>query len=95
MKNETQNFRFDLGDLLSTKGADALMRSVNHSPLWYLARHRRGDWGELSSDDVQANEVALQLGGRILSAYQIGEQRLWIITEADRTSTTLLLPNEY
>ncbi|WP_141106990.1 hypothetical protein [Herbaspirillum aquaticum] len=95
MNNATNIFRFDLGMLLSTQGADALLRSVNHSPLQYLARHRRGDWGDISSDDIQANESALQLGGRILSAYKIGEHRLWVITEADRSSTTLLLPSEY
>jgi hypothetical protein len=55
-----------------------------------------GDWGELSDEDVKENEFSLKEGLRLLSAYQTGKgQKIWIITEADRSSTTILLPSEY
>jgi hypothetical protein len=60
-----------------------------------LRRHVRGDWGDLDLADKAANETALKHGGRILSAYDTQGGRLWIITEADRSVTTILLPEEY
>ncbi len=84
--------RFPLGRVLATPGA--LELGVDLFPL--LRRHAHGDWGELGDDDRDANERALFSGGRLLSAYTLpGGRRLWIITEADRSSTTLLLPEEY
>jgi hypothetical protein len=61
----------------------------------YLARHATGDWGELCAFDRQQNAVALCTGQRVLSSYPVGEGKIWIITEADRSVTTILLPEEY
>lgn len=60
-----------------------------------MAKHFSGDWGNLSDEDKSANDAALLNGGRILSQYQIDNAKIWIITEADRTATTILLPSEY
>jgi hypothetical protein len=60
-----------------------------------LARHSSGDWGELDAHDRRENELSLKQGWRILSSYPVGEKVIWIITEADRSYTTILLPEEY
>jgi hypothetical protein len=64
-------------------------------PFESLARHATGDWGELCAFDRRQNEVALREGYRVLSSYPVGEERVWLITEADRSVTTILLPEEY
>jgi hypothetical protein len=65
-------------------------------PDTYLARHANGDWGEVDEHDRRANEHALEHGLRVLSAYTLRTgERIWIITEADRSTTTILLPAEY
>ena len=87
---------FSLGKMVATPGAlEALSRSAQ-SPGEFLAKHRRGEWGDLDEHDTAANRTALQTGGRILSSYrtQLGET-LWVITEAGRSSTCILLPDEY
>jgi hypothetical protein len=62
----------------------------------FLRRHVGGDWGDLGAEDWKANDEAVTSGGRLLSAYVVGAgEQLWIITEADRSSTTILLPEEY
>jgi hypothetical protein len=62
----------------------------------YLDRHAAGDWGELSPEDIQENELSVREGYRILSAYSLRDgTRIYVITEADRSSTTILLPEEY
>ncbi|NKQ35782.1 MAG: hypothetical protein HF973_09230 [Chloroflexi bacterium] len=91
-----QNALFDLGHVVMTPGAAAL--EVDFSP--YLARHAAGDDGELEPFDKQQNRRAIKEGLRILSAYDVprgdGEtERIWIITEADRSTTCVLLPREY
>lgn len=86
---------FRLGGVYATPGALDLLRSNTLTPYAFLHRHQTGDWGELDAEDVEANRTALHHGTRLLSSYPIGNQRLWIITEADRSSTTLLLPEEY
>lgn len=79
-----------------TAGVEALVRSGQLEPLEYLFRHLHGDWGDISEEDRQTNADALIHGNRILSSYQISDEiRLWIITEAGRSITTLLLPEEY
>lgn len=81
---------------MATPGAlDALARS-GETPEKFLRRHVTGDWGELDAEDKKANEQAVRHGMRILSAYvtTTGE-KIWLITEADRSATTLLLPDEY
>lgn len=87
--------RIQLGAIVATPGAlDALDRhAINASDL--LRRHQHGDWGELSAEDAALNDRAVVEGTRVLSCYPIGRERLWIITEADRSVTTLLLPSEY
>ena len=81
---------------VATPGAlDALTRA-GQNPVLLLKRHRSGDWGELDADDRVANDAAVEGGGRVLSAYKLKNgARLWVITEADRAVTTLLLPDEY
>ena len=86
---------FSLGKIVATQGAIALLEANELNPWDYLNRHQTGDWGDLDKEDKQANQLAIQYGGQILSAYTIHNERLWIITEADRSSTTLLLPCEY
>ncbi len=95
MTTRLPTLRFQLGNVVATPGADQLLRANNHSPFWYLARHQCGEWGDVAPDDARANEAALVHGTRLLSVYVVGDGRLWIITEAGRSSTTLLLPEEY
>lgn len=94
--------RFELGQIVSTPGALAACSNVQLHKC--LARHLTGDWGCICADDREANEEALSGGERLLSAYPIdpakpcegfGPNTLWIITEADRSATTFLLPDEY
>jgi hypothetical protein len=95
---------FDLGRLVATPGALEAMRAHEIEPALLLARHQMGDWGHGGDEDTQSNNNAVQQGLRILSAYSIdpakpcnghSENTLWVITEADRSSTTILLPEEY
>ena len=60
-----------------------------------LERHRSGDWGDVSPEDARENEVSVRYGFRILSSYRVAGERLWVITERDRSVTTFLLPEEY
>lgn len=86
--------QFSLGQLYATPGA---MQALTSSDIQTaLSRHLQGDWGELTSEDIEANNDALQDGNRLLSAYS-GEDgiRFWVITEWDRSVTTVLLPSEY
>lgn len=86
---------FALGQTVATRGALAAMQQAAISPLALLSRHQRGDWGNLDNEDKQANDQALTLGDRIFSAYQFEAVKFWVITEADRSATTVLLPEEY
>jgi hypothetical protein len=86
---------FPAGQIVATPGAFALLEQANKSPLEFLSRHFRGDWGDLCQEDKTENELSLKYGLRLTSIYQVtAMERLWIITEADR-SVTLLLPAEY
>ena len=87
---------FSLGQIVSTPGAlDALARA-NQQPHDFLNRHAAGDWGELGDEDKAENKYSLEHGFRILSSYRTtGGEKLWLITESDRSVTTLLLPEEY
>jgi hypothetical protein len=87
---------FPLGQISATPGALQALQQAGQSPQEFLERHVNGDWGEVSEDDKKENEFSLTHGFRILSAYttRTGE-RLWVITEADRSYTTFLLPREY
>jgi hypothetical protein len=86
---------FELGRLLATPGALSALADVGLTPIDLLTRHRSGDWGDLGSDDKRANDYAVKNGERILSAYQIGGHRFYVITEWDRSVTTVLLAEEY
>lgn len=87
---------FALGSVYATPGALAALASRSLEPAAFLARHVTGDWGVLDENDTTENQFALEHGTRILSSYPLDDgENLWIITEADRSSTTLLLPDEY
>lgn len=90
------NALFPPGQIVITIGAaDAFMKGAG-SPESFLLRHLSGDWGELEPEDVAENNLSVREGYRILSAYTTkGGTKIWIITEADRSSTTILLPSEY
>ena len=88
--------RFALGQTFITPGAEEALQIAGQTAIEFLRRHMSGDWGELSDEDVKENEFSLKEGLRLLSAYQTEKgQKLWIITEADRSATTILLPSEY
>ncbi|WP_370681995.1 type I restriction endonuclease subunit M [Comamonas sp. GB3 AK4-5] len=85
-----------LGQVLATPGAVELLLSLKLAPLRFLLQHMGGDWGDICEEDRQTNAEALVHGARVMSVYELEPtQRLWIITEADRSTTTLLLPEEY
>lgn len=88
--------RFALGQTVITPGAQEALQTAGQTANDFLRRHVTGDWGELSDEDVKENELSLEQGFRLLSRYETTEgERLWIITEADRSATTILLPLEY
>lgn len=88
--------RFALGRVLATPGALLALKKAGQQPQEFLDRHAKGDWGEVDSQDAKENEFSLHSGLRLLSSYTTGAgDKLWIITEADRSATTLLLPEEY
>jgi hypothetical protein len=86
---------FALGSLYITPGALAACKSFPMPPDVLLIRHMGGDWSEMTPEDQETNRRAIQGGARIFSAYKLGDIRFWVITEADRGSTTILLPEEY
>ena len=93
---QTSVTRFTLGQTFITPGAEEALQIAGQTAIEFLRRHMSCDWGELSHDDVSENELSLKEGFRLLSNYRTGKgQQLWVITEADRSSTTILLPSEY
>jgi hypothetical protein len=84
-----------LGRVVATPGALKLLMEAGGHPFDYLTRHAAGDWGELCAFDRRQNEIALRDGYRVLSSYEVSAERVWIITESDRSITTILLPEEY
>jgi hypothetical protein len=93
----TRQSLFSLGQVVATPGALSALggEGINSDAL--LQRHVTGDWGELSEDDRRENELSIKEGFRILSVYKLPRTgaKIWIITEGDRSATTLLLPDEY
>lgn len=85
------NQKFELGRILTTPGILAL----GIDPLPYLSRHASCDWGDMCPEDKQENEYSLTRHLRLFSAYETPQGKIWIITEADRSATTILLPDEY
>ena len=87
---------FPLGEVVATRGALAAIEEAGQSPLEFLLRHLAGDWGEACAGDWALNDEAVDAGERLLSAYRTRKgERIWVITECDRSATTLLLPDEY
>ncbi len=88
------NILFKPGRIVAIQGALRMAESgVNL--LSYLIRHLSGDWGDLCKEDKKENEFSIRDGFRILFAYDTSLGKLWIITEAERSATTFLLPEEY
>jgi hypothetical protein len=88
--------RFSLGQILATPGALEALSRAEQDPSEFLNRHVVGDWGNLDEEDTAENELSLEKGFRLLSAYELNTGvRLWVITERDRSATTLLLPEDY
>ena len=86
---------FPLGRVVATQSAVALMEAARIEPLELLRRHQSGDWGDLDEEDRRENDYAVSRFLRIFSAYGTSPDRLWVITEADRSVTTILRPDEY
>jgi hypothetical protein len=88
---------FPPGRLVITPGALELLAGAGEDPAVLLARHVSGDWGEVPPEDARENELSVREGFRIVSSYPVGSDgaRVWLITEADRSSTCILLPEEY
>jgi hypothetical protein len=87
---------FELGRIVATPGALVALEKVGQELREFLTRHVNRDWGDVSSEDKEENDYNLEHGFRVLSSFRTNAgHRLWIITEADRSATTLLLPEEY
>lgn len=86
---------FPLGQIVATPGVLEVFEESGANPREYIARHQCGDWGSVPPEDWRSNDEALIHGGRVLSAYMVKGIKIWIITEWDRSVTTLLLPSEY
>ena len=103
--NTHASARFELGQLCNTSGAQEVLQRYQVNPFELIGRHVRGDWGDVCQEDAQTNEEALRVGARIFSVYvlpppagdneTLAPAKVWLITEADRSVTTLLLPEEY
>lgn len=87
---------FPLGRIAGTPGAIEAMKEAGDNALTFLKRHLSGDWGDVCEEDARENDFSVDKSLRILSAYHTAAgEKLWIITEADRSATTILLPSEY
>ena len=86
---------FPLGRIVATPGALAALATASVTPLALLARHAAGDWGNVPPEDAAENELSVRKGFRILSSYGPEDHRIWVITEADRSVTTFLRPEDY
>ena len=97
MQETTKTALFPLGQIVATPGALAALGKAGQTPQDFLSRHVCGDWGELDEHDRKENELGLKRGFRLMSSYRTGagDAKVWVITEADRSVTTLLLPDEY
>lgn len=88
--------RFELGQIVGTPGALEALEDAGQDPIDLLRRHVAGDWGDVCAEDAQENEFSVTRRLRILSAYTLADGvKVWIITEADKSRTTFLLPSEY
>jgi hypothetical protein len=88
--------RFQLGRMVATPGALEALKEAGQDAIEFIYRHQQGDWGDLKEEDKRENEFSVDKYLRIFSAYHLKDQtKIWIITEADRSVTTVLLPSEY
>ena len=88
--------RFDLGKVMITPGALDALKAAQQAPFELIQRHASGDWGDLTDEDKRENDISVKQGYLIFSIYNLkGGGKVWIITEADRSATTMLLPSEY
>lgn len=88
--------KFDLGKTVATPGAIAAMEKAKENPGKFLSRHASGDWGEMCDEDKKLNDESVTGGDRLMSAYLLADgTKVWVITEWDRSVTTILLPDEY
>lgn len=93
---DTLRTTLSLGQIRKTPGAKAAFEKAGEYGLPYLMRHASNDWGDICTQDREENELGLREGFRIFSVYRLkDETTIWIITEADRSATTILLPDEY
>lgn len=92
--------KLELGEVVLTAGVDGWVGNSDDSGRFWavtaaLTAHKMGEWGDVDAHDAKVNDRALKAGGRIISERTIDDQRVWIITEADRSATTVLFPDEY
>jgi hypothetical protein len=96
MQQMSKEPAFELGQIVATPGALAALKKAGQQPGEFLTRHVNCEWGELSEEDRKENDYSLEHGLRLLSAYRThAGDKLLVITESDRSATTLLLPEEY
>jgi hypothetical protein len=86
---------FNPGQVVATPAAIEFCEVNAIHPLTLIHRHCHGDFGNMDREDITANVQAIKSGARVFSSYQVGTNKVWVITESDRTSTCILLPNEY
>lgn len=96
MEKTTLDHLFELGKIMITLGARDAMEAAEDDPFTFLHRHISGDWGNVCDEDKAENDYSLDRYLRIFSAYELRDStKIWVITEADRSFTTILLPDEY
>ena len=87
---------FHIGQIVATPAALDALEKAGQNSAEFLDRHTKGDWGEVGEEDSKSNDEALKIGERLLSAYTLESgEKIWIITEASREVTTVLLPSDY
>ena len=86
---------FGLGQVVATPAAIDFCEVNAVDPLTFIRRHCHGDFGDMDREDIAANTQAIKSGARVFSSYRVGTKKVWVITEADRSSTCILLPEEY
>ena len=87
--------KFELGQIVATPGVIDFLGDADINPLHLIARHVSGDWGDLGTEDKETNDAAVRDGDRILSMYRVNGTKIYVITEWDRSATTVLLASEY
>ncbi len=96
MNIKRQTSLFPLGQVVATPGALAALEEAGQTPFEFILRHAHGDWGDIPAEDVKENEFSLENGFRLFSAYHTANgTKIYVITEWDRSVTTVLLPADY